>query len=80
MQIADDLVECWFDNLVQRDTGNVKRSRFYGNAESTQGRWNKGDEVIDVNPAASGKIGWVCITAGIAGSTAVFKQFGVIDP
>ncbi|MGV0912442.1 right-handed parallel beta-helix repeat-containing protein [Martelella sp. FOR1707] len=31
-------------------------------------------------PTPGGKIGWICTTGGTAGSTAVFKEFGAIDP
>jgi hypothetical protein len=34
---------------------------------------------MNTNPAPGGKAGWICTTAGTAGSTAVFKAFGAID-
>jgi hypothetical protein len=46
----------------------------------TTGEYLKGDIIWSSIPAAAGKMGWVCTTGGTAGSTAVFKQFGTIDP
>jgi hypothetical protein len=45
----------------------------------SSGDYNRGDIVWKLLPSPSGKIGWVCTTAGVAGSTAVFKEFGAID-
>jgi formylmethanofuran dehydrogenase subunit D len=41
--------------------------------------WSVGDIVYNSSVAASGKIGWVCTTAGTVGSGAVFKPFGAVD-
>jgi hypothetical protein len=41
--------------------------------------WGKADVAFDTNVAPAGKVGNVCTTAGIAGSTAVFKPFGPVD-
>lgn len=51
----------------------------YGTAAPTSGEYAVGDIIFNTAAAPSGKIGWVCTTAGVAGSTAVFKQWGVID-
>jgi hypothetical protein len=45
----------------------------------TSGEFLTGDVIWKSVTAAAGKIGWVCTTAGTAGSTAVFKEFGAID-
>jgi hypothetical protein len=51
-----------------------------GGSIPTAGTWAVGDVVYNSSAAASGKIGWVCITAGTFGGTApVFKPFGAID-
>jgi hypothetical protein len=48
-------------------------------AAPASGEWAKGDVIMNTNPAPGGKAGWICTTAGTAGSTAVFKAFGAID-
>lgn len=45
----------------------------------TSGTYIKGQQSLYVSPSAGGKIGNVCTTPGVAGSTAVFKEFGAID-
>lgn len=45
-------------------------------AAPTTGTWLVGDKVWNSAPTASGKIGWVCVTAGTPGT---WKAFGVID-
>lgn len=49
-------------------------------AAPSSGEWARGDLIFRQSPSAAGKIGWVCTTGGTAGSTAVFKEWGVIDP
>jgi hypothetical protein len=39
-----------------------------------------GDVVWNTAPTAGGVFGWVCVTPGPDGSTAVFKSFGAISP
>jgi hypothetical protein len=39
----------------------------------------QGDTWEALTPAAAGKKGWTCTTAGTTGSTAVIKQYGAID-
>ena len=47
-----------------------------GSAAPTTGAWAQGDIVWNTGAAASGKIGWVCVTAGTPGT---WKAFGAID-
>jgi hypothetical protein len=42
-------------------------------AEPTTGTFNRGDVIFNRTPSAGGTPGWRCTTAGVAGSTAVFK-------
>jgi hypothetical protein len=49
-------------------------------AAPATGNYVRGDIIFITLPSAAGKVGWVCTTGGTAGSTAVFKQFGAIDP
>jgi hypothetical protein len=46
-------------------------------AAPTTGTWKQGDIVFNTAPAASGKVGWVCVVAGAPGT---WKPFGAIDP
>lgn len=48
-----------------------------GSAAPTVGTWAVGDKVYNTAPAAGGKLGWVCTTAGSPGT---WKAFGAIDP
>jgi len=45
-------------------------------AAPTTGTWQRGDIIYNVNPSASGNIGWVCVTAGTSGT---WKTFGSIE-
>jgi len=45
------------------------------NSSPSTGTWAVGDKVWNTVPAASGYIGWVCVTAGTPGT---WKQFGAI--
>lgn len=45
----------------------------YGTAIPTSGYYVAGTKIWNSAPAASSPMGWVCVTSGIAGSTAVFK-------
>jgi len=47
----------------------------FGAAAPTTGTWAQGDIVINTGAAASGQVGWVCVTAGTPGT---WKTFGVI--
>ena len=42
----------------------------------TFGEYRVGDIIFNQGAAPSGKVGWVCTTAGTAGDDAVFKTFG----
>ena len=63
-------------------SSSVKVKRAIGPAAPTAGNWLKGDTVV-FTPGAitvpSGKLGTICTTSGIGGSTAVFKNYGAID-
>lgn len=66
--------------IVQHNNSWNPRTQMYSGSINapTTGTYRRGD--ITYIPAASaGFIGWVCTTAGIAGSTAVFKRFGAIE-
>lgn len=51
----------------------------WGGAEPINGTFKRGDLYIASSPTGGGKAARICTTAGVAGSTAVFKQWGVID-
>lgn len=56
------------------------RNTWFPDGFPTSGTYQRGDAVLYAwGLAPSGKIGFVCTTAGTAGSTAVFKDFGAID-
>lgn len=48
----------------------------YGTVAPTTGTWAVGDIVYNTSPAASGYIGWVCVTSGTPGT---WKGFGLIQ-
>lgn len=62
-----------------RAFGRTTWSTAAGVVFPTSGNYNKGDVGLAPNPNAGDRIGWVCTTSGVAGSTAVFKPFGAID-
>jgi len=45
----------------------------WNTAEPTSGTFARGDIIFNSTPSAAGTPGWRCTTAGVAGSTAVFK-------
>lgn len=49
---------------------------FFGTAAPTTGTFVQGDIVWNTAPAASGAIGWACVTGGTPGT---WKAFGAID-
>jgi hypothetical protein len=55
------------------------RRHFNKSAVPTSGEYARGDIIWNQNASASGTAGWICTTAGIAGSTAVFKTFATIS-
>jgi len=66
--------------IVQHNNSWTPRTQMYSgsiNAPST-GKYRRGD-ITYIPAAVAGFIGWVCTTAGDAGSTAVFKRFGAIE-
>lgn len=64
----EDSIDKYIPALNQK---HVSRS-----AAPTTGTWAVGDVAWNTAPTASGKIGWVCTTAGTPG---VWKAWGVID-
>jgi parallel beta-helix repeat protein len=63
---------------INRATWQDQRSIFFGVDAPTagDGTFRKGDIIFNVGASASGKVGWVCVTAGNAGT---WKAFGAID-
>lgn len=57
-------------------SGANGRRQTTGTAAPTTGAWAKGDIVWNIDAAAGGKVGWVCVTAGSPGT---WKPFGAID-
>jgi hypothetical protein len=66
-------------NLNRLWVGNGANARHQntGTAAPTTGEWARGDIVWNINAAAGGKVGWVCVAAGTPGT---WKPFGAIDP
>lgn len=48
----------------------------YGSVPSDGTTWQRGWLALNNTPSAGGVPAWLCTTAGVAGSTAVFKPFG----
>jgi hypothetical protein len=48
-------------------------------ADIQNGTYQDGDIVFKNSTSAGNFIGWTCVTGGVQGSTAVFKQFGSIE-
>ncbi len=48
----------------------------FGSAAPASGYYKQGDIVFNTGASASGKVGWVCVTAGSPGT---WKPFGAID-
>ena len=57
-------------------SGADARRQTTGTAAPVSGAWGRGEIVWNVAPSASGKVGWVCVTAGTPGT---WKAFGPID-
>lgn len=57
-------------------SGGDTRRQTTGTAAPTTGAWAQGDIVWNIGASASGKVGWVCVTAGTPGT---WKTFGAID-
>ena len=53
-----------------------RMTSYRGGAAPTVGAYNKGDIVYNTAPAATGFVGWVCVTSGTPGT---WKTFGVIS-
>ncbi len=54
----------------------VPNKVIFGGSAPTAGTWAVGDRCMNTAPAASGNIGWVCVTAGTPGT---WKTFGAIS-
>lgn len=52
------------------------RSQHFGTSAPSAGKWRQGDVVWNLNPTATGYIGWSCITSGRPGT---WKGFGLIQ-
>lgn len=52
------------------------RAVIFGSAAPTTGTWAAGDQCLQTAPAAGGKMGFICTTAGSPGT---WKPFGAID-
>ncbi len=57
----------------------LKRQIIVSTLDNLQGNIVRGDIFYRLNPSAGSKVGWICTTAGVAGSTAVLKEFGNIE-
>jgi hypothetical protein len=56
------------------------RANVYTSAVPSSGAWTQGDNCKNTAPAASGYMGWVCVTTGdFAGTVPVFKGYGLIQ-
>ncbi|GJB59026.1 hypothetical protein [Aeromonas caviae] len=78
--VSAGLVAADFSQISQYDNSWNPRNALYRASASapTTGDFRRGD-IIYMPPSPSGFIGWTCTTAGVAGSTAVFKRFGTIE-
>lgn len=65
--------------ILGGDNAGVQGRRFGMEAGAPTGEVARGEVVFINVPAAAGKIGYVVTTGGTVGSTAVVKQWGVID-
>lgn len=66
-------------NFTPQGVGISGKIHIHGAASPTSGTWRRGDRIYQSSPSAGGTEGWICTTAGVAGSTAVFKTFGSIS-
>lgn len=60
---------------VETITGLLARKESYRTSAPVAGTWRKGDIVWNLNPVATGAIGWVCTVSGTPGT---WKSFGAI--
>jgi hypothetical protein len=65
--------------VIGADNAAVAGRRFGIDASAPTGEVARGEYILTNVPAPSGKAGWVVTTGGTVGSTAVVKQWGVID-
>ncbi len=57
--------------------GGGMKYRGEANAAPTSGTWLQGDIIYNLQPAAGGYLGWVCVSGGSPGT---WKAFGAIQP
>lgn len=63
-------------NYTRSLEGEVGQREIWASSAPASGTWNRGDRAWSTLPAASGAIGWVCVTAGTPGT---WKTFGAIS-
>lgn len=76
---ASPVTNCMWIRFLWFGAFDVPRQLTNAATVPTSGEWARGDIIFKQTPSAAGKVGWVCTTGGVAGSTAVFKEWGVID-
>ena len=70
------------DDAPVSSSSSAKVKRAIGPSIPTAGAWAKADTIVftpGANTIPGGKLGAICTTAGDAGSTAVFRNYGAID-
>lgn len=68
--------DAFVSDKVFLGSGDAARNVSSAAAAPTSGAYARGDIVYNNAPSASGKVGWVCVTAGTPGT---WKPFGAID-
>lgn len=68
--------DAFLSNKLFIGSGDAARNITSAAAAPTTGAYARGDIVYNNAPTASGKVGWVCVTAGSPGT---WKPFGAID-
>ena len=58
------------NGTINKANGNnlIKGKIFYGTAIPVSGTYNKGDIIINTNPASGSPIGWICTASGTSGT------------
>lgn len=81
--IQSSVVESFFDgsasSLGEAQSVLEIRRTIYGSSVPTTGKWSRGDRILTTTATPGGVLGYICTTSGDAGSTAVFKAFGMIE-
>lgn len=60
----------------ERGTHGPQQRDYYGTAAPSSGTYARGDRVWNTTPAATGWVGWVCVSSGTPGT---WKGFGAIE-